>query len=416
MNTATYLLVAGALLAAPAAAAQTVAITGGTVYPVSGPKMDHATVLIRDGKIVAVGTDVTVPAGATRIDATGKWVTPGFFHGKTTEGLSVVGSVGETNEQSMEGDVNASFNVADGLNPRALTIPIDRLEGLTTVVSMPSGRFIQGQAAVIDMNGETLGDLLVRSPAGMAVDLTSGSKGAVGGSRAGLVERLRRLLDDAKEYASRRSDYRRNQIQELSASAADLEALQPVLAGTIPLLVTANRESDIRAALRIAQGYNLRLVILGGEEAWAAADALKAAGVPVGINTLTNTPTFDALGARLDNVTLVAEAGAPYFIIENETGGPRNLRYAAGEAVRNGLTWDQALAAITLMPARAYGVADQYGTLEPGKVANVVVWSGDPLDFPAEAEHVFIRGKDMPHENRQTELRERYRELPPTYQ
>ena len=409
-----HFLLAGVLAGAPAAA-QTVAITGGTVYPVSGPKMDNATVLIRDGKIVAVGPDVTVPAGATRIDATGKWVTPGFFHGKTTEGLQVVGSVSETNEQSMEGDINASFNVADGINPRAVTIPIDRLEGLTTVVSMPSGRFIQGQAAVIDMSGATVGDLLVRSPAGMAVDLTSGSKGAVGGSRAGLVERLRQLLDDAKEYAQRRGDYRRNQIQELSATAADLEALQPVLAGREPLLVTANRESDIRAALGIAKSYNLKMVILGGQEAWTATDALKAANVPVGINTLTNTPDFDALGARLDNVTLVAEAGTPYFIIENETGGPRNLRYAAGEAVRNGLSWEQALAAITLMPARAYGLDDQYGSLEPGKVANVVVWSGDPLDFPAEAEHVLIRGKDMPHENRQTELRERYRELPPSY-
>ncbi len=409
-----HFLLAGVLAGTPAAA-QTVAITGGTVYPVSGPKMDNATVLIRDGKIVAVGPDVTVPAGATRIDATGKWVTPGFFHGKTTEGLSVVGSVGETNEQSMEGDINASFNVADGINPRAVTIPIDRLEGLTTVVSMPSGRFIQGQAAVIDMDGATIGDLLVRSPAGMAVDLTSGSKGAVGGTRAGLVERLRQLLDDAKEYARRRDDYRRNQIQELSATAADLEALQPVLAGREPLLVTANRESDIRAALGIAKSYNLKMVILGGQEAWTATDALKTANVPVGINTLINTPDFDALGARLDNVTLVAEAGAPYFIIEGETGGPRNLRYAAGEAVRNGLSWEQALAAITLMPARAYGLDDQYGSLEPGKVANVVVWSGDPLDFPAEAEHVLIRGKDMPHENRQTELRERYRELPPSY-
>lgn len=400
---------------AHAAHAQTVAITGGTVYPVSGPKLENATVLIQDGEIVAVGTDVTVPAGAQRIDATGKWVTPGFIHGWTTLGLRGVESINQTNDHRMEGDINASFQVVDALNPRAVPIPVNRLDGLTTAVSAPGGDFIQGQAAVIDLAGDRVGEMVVDSSAGMAVDFTSGSSSAGGGTRAGVIELFERLLNDAREYAERQDDYRQRDMQDLSAPAAELQALQPVLAGELPVLVTAHRASDIRSALRIADEYDLRMVLLGGGEAWKVKADLAAAGVPVGVNTLVNIPDFDALGMRLDNVTELQEGGVKYFIIESETGGPRNLRYAAGMAVRNGLTWDQALEAITLAPARVYGIGGDYGSLEPGKVANVVVWSDDPLDFQAEAEHVLIRGEEIPHVSRQTELLERYRTLPPEY-
>lgn len=407
------LLLSAALV--PGAHAQTIAITGGTVYPVSGPKMENATVLIQEGEIVAVGTDVAVPAGAERIDATGKWVTPGFIHGWTTLGLRGVESINQTNDHRMDGDINASFQVVDALNPRAVPIPVNRLDGLTTAVSAPGGDFIQGQAAVIDLAGDRVGEMVVDSSAGTAVDFTSGSSSAGGGTRAGVIELFERLLDDAREYAERRDDYRQRDMQDLSAPAAELEALQPVLAGELPVLVTAHRASDIRSALRIADEYDLRMVLLGGGEAWKVKADLAAADVPVGVNTLVNIPDFDALGARLDNVTELEEGGVKYFIIEAETGGPRNLRYAAGMAVRNGLTWDQALEAITLAPAQVYGIDRDYGSLEPGKVANVVVWSGDPLDFEAEAEHVLIRGEEIPHVSRQTELLERYRDLPPEY-
>lgn len=403
------------VVAAHPANSQTIAITGGTVYPVSGPKLEDATVLIQDGEIIAVGTDVPVPAGAERIDATGKWVTPGFIHGWTTLGLRGVESVTETNDHRMDGNINASFQVVDALNPRAIPIPVNRLGGLTTAVSAPAGAFIMGQAAIIDLNGERVEEMIVDSSAGMAVDFTSGSSSAGGGTRAGVIELFERLLDDAAELARRRDDYRQRDMQDLSAPAAELEALQPVLAGELPILVTAHRASDIRSALRIADKYDLRMILLGGGEAWKVKADLARAGVPVGVNTLVNIPSFDALGARLDNVTLLQESGVDYFIIDSETGGPRNLRYAAGMAVRNGLTWDQALEAITLAPAQVYGIDEDYGSLEPGKVANVVVWSGDPLDFKAEAEHILIRGEEIPHVSRQTELLERYRTLPPAY-
>jgi imidazolonepropionase-like amidohydrolase len=188
-----------------------------------------------------------------------------------------------------------------------------------------------------------------------------------------------------------------------------------VLHGELPVIAIANRESDIASALRLARDFRLRLVISGGTEAWKVAPELARARVPVAINPINDIPTFDGPGARFDGPALLQKAGVPVIIVEGETGGPRNLRWAAGHAVRFGMDWDAALAGITLVPARALGVDDRYGSLEPGKVADVVVWSGDPLDFASRAERVYIRGVEMPARSRQTELLERYRSLPPQY-
>ncbi|HEV8383152.1 MAG TPA: amidohydrolase family protein [Gemmatimonadales bacterium] len=396
--------------------AQTIAITGGTVYPVSGPKLVNATVLIRDGRIAAVGTNVPVPAGATRIDAAGKWVTPGFIDGAGQMGLREIGAVQNTNEATLRGnEVAASFNVLEGINPASTLIAVNRMEGITTTLAVPNGSLIWGQAVLIDLDGATIEAMRVKSPAAMVADLSEGSKDAGGGSRAGVAQRLRRVLNDAREYATRRADYRRRQIQDLSASAADLEALQPVLRGELPLLVVANRRSDIETALRIAREYKLRLILAGVAEGWMIPDEIAAAGVPVLVEPLDNIPSYDALGIRYENAALLAKGGAKVALMETATENSRDLRQQAGNAVANGMSWDQALRAVTLTPAEVFGVADRYGSLEVGKVANVVVWSGDPFEFATGVEHVLIRGRDIPLRSRQTELLERYRKLPPKY-
>ena len=396
--------------------AQTIAITGGTVYPVSGPKIDNATVVIQGGRITAVGTNVAIPAGATRIDATGKWVTPGLIDGAGNMGLREISAVQNTNEGTLRGnEVAAAFNVAEGINPASTLIPVTRIEGVTSTLSVPGGDLIWGQAVLIDLDGATIEAMVAKSPVAMVADLSEGSKGAGGSSRAGAAQRLRRVFSDALEYSRRGATYQRAQNEQLAAGAADLEALLPVLRGQLPLMVVANRRSDIETALRIAREYKLRLILVGAAEGWEIADKIAAAGVPVLVQPLDNIPGYDALGVRYENAALLAKGGVKVSLLETQTENSRNLRQQAGNAVAYGMTWEQALRAVTLSPAETFGVANQYGSLEVGKVANVVVWTGDPFEFSTGVEHVFIRGKEIPLRSRQTELLERYRRLPPAY-
>jgi len=396
--------------------AQTIAVTGGTIYPVSGPKLEHATVLIRDGRITAVGTNVTVPSDATRIDATGKWVTPGFIDGGGQMGLVEIGAVPGTREGSLQGDtIAAAFNVAEGINPASQLVSVTRIEGITTTLASPGGHLVSGQAVLLDLDGATVEAMTIRSPVGIVADLSESGKDEAGGSRAGVAGRLRRVFRDALEYERRKADFSRAQMQTLSAPAADLEALLPVLHGQLPLIAIANRRSDIQTALRLARDFKLRLVLAGAQEGWEIGSELAAAGVPVLAEPLDNIPSYDALGVRYENAALLAKAGVKVVLLENDTHNSRNLKQEAGNAVSYGLPWDQALRAITLSPAEVFGVADRYGSLDVGKVANVVVWSGDPFEFSTAVEHVLIRGREIPLTSRQRELFERYRRLPPTY-
>lgn len=416
MNARLWSVTLLALLAGSRADAQVIAITNGTVYPVSSPKLDSATVILRDGRIAAIGRGIAIPPDATVVDAKGKWVTPGLIHAGSSLGIRLTdsGAQEETQEDVVLGEVKASFNVAEAIDPASMTIPVVRAEGVTTALTMPLEGLIPGQAVVIDLAGDRLEDMLVRSPAAMIVDLGQGGKTGGGGSRAGALFRLRLILRDAKEYAQRKEDFRKAQIQPLAAPAPELEALQPVLAGELPMLVIANRRSDIASALRIANEFSLRIVIWGGAEAWQIASDLALAKVPVVLEPLTDVPRFNALNARLDNATLLRKAGVEVVAAQRDAAFSRDLRTAAGNEVRNGMTWDDALRSVTLAAATALGIGQRTGSLETGKAANVVVWSGDPFEFSSRAEHVFIRGVDVPLGNRQTELRERYRKLPPS--
>lgn len=410
---------AAALVVPPTpAAAQTVAVEGGRVYTMTGAPIENGTVLIRDGVVVAVGANVAVPAGATRIDARGKIVTPGFFESDTHLGLVEVGAVGTTRDYATQheptGDtddvVQAAFNVADGLNPNSIVLPVTRVAGVTTAVSRPDGGLIAGQGVVIDLAGASADALLVRSPVAMFAALGEDGQRAGGGARAGATLRLREVLEDARAYARRRADFERGETRAFAASRLDLEALQPVLQGRLPLVVEAHRASDIRAALRIAAEYDLRLVILGGTEAWMLAGELARARVPVIVKVLQNLPeSFERLGARYDNAALLRQAGVQVALTTSDTHNARNLPQEAGNAVAYGLPYDEALRAVTLYPAQIWGVAERYGSLAPGKVANLVVWSGDPLELLTTVEQVLIRGRPVPLVSRDTELRDRYR-------
>lgn len=413
-------LCALALLATPfvAPGAQTIAITGARVHPVSGPVIENGTVLIRDGKIAAVGANVAVPGDATRIDAAGKWVTPGIINAATTLGVVEVGAVQETVDIPARGRgdaITASHRVWEGFNPNSPLIQVTRNDGITTVGVVPGGGLVSGQSAIFDLADGAASDMLLRAPVAMLADL--GSKGQDRGtSRAEVLQRLRELLNDTREYVRRRSDFERGQTREMAARRSDLEAMIPVVEGRMPLMVDADRASDIEEALKLAREYNLRLILNGAAEGWMVAPKIAAARVPVLTGSLNNVPqSFATLGARQENAALLQRAGVPVIISGGaDAFNARNVKYEAGVAVAFGLPWDAALRAVTLTPAEVFGVADRVGSLQAGRDANVVIWSGDPFEPLTKAEKVFVRGKEVQRSSRQDELMLRYRRLPPS--
>lgn len=403
--------------------AQTIAITGGKVYPVSGPLIENGTVVITNGKITAVGANVPIPAGAQRIDATGKIVTPGFVNSSTQLGVQEVSQVGDTRDMSARGKDNiaAAFTVWEGLNPNSAMLAPARKEGVTSFVVLPTGGLISGQAALLDVVPGTTADMIVRAPVAMVAEIGDAQQAGLN-SRGELIVKLREVLDDARFFQTHRDAFDRAETRPFAASRLDLQALIPVIEGRLPLLVTVDRESDIDAAMRLARDYNLRLMIASGAEAWMMADRLAAARVPVLTGAMNNIPGgFAALGQRQENAGLLRKAGVQVALIGNAGGGDeeafnvRNIKQEAGNAVAYGMTWDDALRAVTLTPAEVFGATDRIGSLRPGRDANVVVWSGDPFEFTTRAEHVFVRGREYRDKTRQDLLIERYRNMPGTH-
>ena len=419
-------LAAALLVPAGFASAQAIAITGGTVHPVSGPPIENATVVIENGRIIAIGTGIAVPAGARRIDARGKWVTPGFINAATSLGLSEGGGPsfsGGYNDASARGadGIAASFAAWRGVNPvNTLIIPARR-EGVTSVVGAPRGGMTGGTAGLSDLVDATSASaMLRRAPTAMVGNFASPGSGQTG-ARAELWARWQALFADVRDYAARRAAYEAGATRDLGARRADLEALVPVVRGELPLLLTVNRASDILAALAFAREEGIRLWIEGGAEAWQVATAIAEAGVPVFTGAMSNIPGgFDALGQRQENAAGLRAAGVTEVLGGNGPGAPesfdvRTLRQEAGNAVAYGMAWGDALRAITLAPAEVLGVADRVGSLQVGRDANLVIWSGDPFEFASVAEQVFVEGRTFDTPSRQELLTERYRTLPPDY-
>ena len=405
-------------------AQETVAITGGTIYPVTGPRIANGTIILSNGVITAMGANVAIPAGARRIDANGKWITPGLVAPVSSLGVVEVGAVTDTRDGSSRSTngIAAAFRVWDAINPNAMSLPVARQDGgITTVGVMPSGGMVAGLGAVIDLrSGVTADAMLRKTPAAMVATLDNAAA-AQSGSRAEALAKLRTLLRDAREFNLARVRYDAGNMRELVASRADLEAMQLVLRGTIPLVVNADRASEILNVIALGKEFGIRVVINSGAEAWQVGAQLAAAKVPVMTGAMNNIPEgFSALGQRQENLGLLRAAGVQVAIVGNGAGGEdnfniRNLRYEAGNAVAYGMSWDDALRAITLSPAEILGVGDRVGSLSVGKVANVVVWSGDPFEYATQPLHVFVGGSDTKVMTRQEMLTQRYRTLPVKY-
>lgn len=346
---------------------------------------------------------IEVPEGAV--------VTPAFIHASSVTGLTEVSLEAATNDANsgLSGDVHAAFSPLDAYNPLSSLIPITRMEGVGTVVVAPGSGFVAGQAMAFDLVGSTQAAAVAKQSAAMVANLGSGRNS----SRADGLYRLRELLDDARFYRRQARAYEQGRLRELSAGRLDLQALQPVLRKETPLLLNANRASDIEAILRFAEEEDVRVILQGGAEAWMHAEALAAAKVPVLINPLQyGVSGFDSIHARPDNAALLEAAGVLVVIVNLDfrTHNARKLRQVAGNAVREGMTHQGALNAITTNVAEAFGLP-HHGQLAPGHSANVVIWSGDPLEISSKPLHMWIQGQKIDLRSRQTELLEKYREL-----
>lgn len=406
----------------PVASAQTIAITGGRVYPVSSAPIENGTVIIRDGRIVSVGAGIAIPEGAQRIDATGKWVTPGLINSATQLGLVEVGQIANTRDDQARGrdNIAAAFTVWEGVNTQSVLIAPARREGVTSIVVLPSGNhLVSGQAALLNLVEGMASDMVVRAPIAMVAQVQA-PQGAGAGARGELLVKLRELIEDTRAFIRNRAAYERAATRDFAASRLDLQAMIPVVEGRLPLLVTADKAGDIDAALKIGRDNNIRIIIGGGAEAWMVADRLVAERVPVLTGAMNNIPgSFTTLGQVQENAGLLRRAGVQVIVIGNagngdeETFNVRNIKQEAGNAVAYGMSWNDALRAVTLTPAEVFGVSDRVGSLREGRDANVVIWSGDPFEFSTNAERVFVRGREYTALNRQELLTERYKTLPP---
>ena len=408
------MLLAGAVLALPARA-ELIAITGGTVETVSAAgRIEAGTVLIRDGRIAAVGAEIEIPAGATVIDARGKVVTPGLIDPLSTIGLAEVSLEPSTVDTRVEDDrFTVALDAADAFNPRSVLVPVNRIEGITRAVVAPdrvSGSVIAGRSAAVNLvDTERPVD---RRHVAVHASFGEGGAGLAGGARTVALARLREALSEAQDYGRHREAWERAGRRDYRLHHFDLEALQAVLRGDLPLAVAAERASDIRGLLGLAGEHGLRLVIVGGAEAWMVAGELADAGVAVILDPLVNLPArFEMLGARIDNAALLSAAGVEvaFASLSGESHNARNLSQAAGVAVAHGLDWHAGLEALTAGPARIWGL-EGIGRLEAGYEADVVIWDGDPLEVTSHPDAVFIKGRAVPMESRQTLLRDRYLE------
>ena len=435
--------VAALSLATPALA-QTVAITNGRILTGSGV-IERGTVVIDNGRIAAVGPNVAAPAGAEVIDAAGQVVAPGFVAVDSGLAGSEVSAVYDTNDlRQSSNTLSAAFDLSYGLDPWSFTLPVARLGGITRAIVVPhhpgsSGGHVHehetagaghggyhdpglfaGQAAVIHLARGT--DILVQPRVAMVAPFGAAGARVAGGARGAEFTLFKETLREVRLYARNRAAYDRGDLRDLSLSRADLEALVPVAEGRMPLIVTVHRAQDIRQVLRLAEEEGVEVILDGAEEGWLVAGEIAAAGVPVLLNPLANLPaSFETRAATLQNAARLNAAGVLIAIKGNEGSvhRAREARYNAGNAVANGLPYEAAIAALTVNPARIFGQQGRFGAIAPGQEADVVVWSGDPLEPLSQPTAIFIRGQAQPLTARNLELRDRYRPgeraYPPAY-
>lgn len=374
-----------------------------------GTTLENATVVFDGDRIVSVGKGPP-PAGAAVIDGTGKVLTPGLVESVSRLGLAEVQQEGPTRDDvSGQGPVEPAFRAADAYNPLSPRVAINRAGGVTSAVVAPGGTLLYGTAAWVELRDELDAAPEPAHPVGMAGGVGGARSGAPFATRGEMWLELRTVMHDARFYLANRAAFDRGSVRPLALPPMHLAALEPVLRGDIPLVLHVHRAADILTALRFAREEKLRLILAGATEAWLAAEQIAAAQVPVILKPSDSLPAnFDRLAARDDAAALLHEAGVQVVISSSDRDiNLRRLRQEAGIAVAHGLPRFAALAAITSVPASLFGQSN-VGLVAPNKRANLVLWSGDPLELTTVAQRVWIAGEEQSLQNRQRSLAERY--------
>jgi hypothetical protein len=397
---------AALLLMTTAASAQDLLVRGATVATASARgNVEDADVLVQGGIIRTVGRGLSAPAGVPVVEAKGRMLTPALFGGITEIGIEEVSGESSTVDSALkigEQPLRPEFDVTLAYNPASVLIPVARLDGIgfTALGAATGGGFVAGQGGVVRFDGSA--DPI--GPRALFLRLGAAASELTGQSRAAQWMLLQQMVDEARGQVDADSPH-------ALLTPAGRRTLARYLSGQGRIVVEVDRAADIRQLLRWAAREKVKIAIAGGAEAWQLAPELAAARVPVFVDALGNLPTtFDQIGATLENAARLQRAGVPVAFAQRDDAShnARKMRQLAGNAVANGLPWADGLAGLTRVPAEVLGVADQIGSIEPGKRADLVLWEGDPLDVAHYAEQVWLGGRAMPMRSRQTELRDRY--------
>ena len=405
-----------------------IALVGATVHPVSGPPMANATLLFDNGKIVAIGTDVAIPANAERVELTGKHIYPGLIDANSQLGLVEVSSVRGSRDQTETGLINPNVRAEVAFNPDSELIPVSRSGGVLTVLTVPSGGLIAGKSACMQLDGWTWEEMRLKGDVGLHITwptmspieawwIETSTADQIS-ERDKSLKALRQAMVEAKAYqiAKRAEADGKSGPPEFDAR---WEAMLPVLAGKLPVYFDAEETQQIQAALAFAEQHSLRAVIVGGYDALHCASLLKKGNVPVIVGGVHRLPTrkADPHDAPFTLPARLKAAGIP-FCIAGVIGGAsgsspanvRNLAYHAATATAYGLAADEALKAVTLYPAQILGVADRIGSLEAGKDATLLVTTGDPLEISTQVTAAYLQGRAISLNDRHKRLWEKYKE------
>ncbi|WP_251965795.1 amidohydrolase family protein [Salinibacter ruber] len=394
------------------------ALTNAQVIVAPGDTLDDGTVVIRDDSIAAVGPDVSVPSDAQAFDLSGQMVYPGFIDSGTHLGLAEIGSLPETRDFNEIGDLTAHMNALTAVNPSTVHVPTTRVHGITSVITEPENGILPGTAALIGLHGYTPEQMHLGGVTLTKLNFPSVGRQGPSDDRSPetiqkeaekALTQLNDLWGQAERYARIDSAVAEQpEARRQPEFVPAMEGLLPVIRGEQPLMISANAAADISKALDWAEerGVLDQLILSGALEGWRVADEIAAANVPVLVGSIMQPPSreSDRYDKAYRTPALLHDAGVTVALRSGKTENVRNLVFHAGFAAAHGLGKTEALRAITTTPARIFGVADQVGTIEAGKRANLFVANGDPLQPATDVQHLFIDGYKLPLENRATKL------------